>query len=130
MPSEVYKPSSAWKVVMAKLRWSFSLAKLMHSCSKEFVWKISNPKISRTPMKRPMVSPSALISPVRLLHALTRRTIQSKRPAYSAATKASRFFSAAFADMRLLRSSRAVFTRYEIIPLTSAWRSAPRSHAA
>ena len=43
-------PSSALKVVSVKFFWSFSLAKLMQSCSSELVSKISKPKMSSTPM--------------------------------------------------------------------------------
>ena len=44
------RPSSALKVVSVKFFCSFSLAKLMQSCSSELVSKISKPKMSSTPM--------------------------------------------------------------------------------
>ena len=51
-PSSLYTCSSAVKTVTRKNCCSFSLAKLMQSCSSELVGKHSNPKMSTAPMKK------------------------------------------------------------------------------
>mmetsp|Transcript_36423 Transcript_36423/g.87376 ORF Transcript_36423/g.87376 Transcript_36423/m.87376 type:complete len:201 (+) Transcript_36423:197-799(+) len=58
-PSSRWISSSALKTQRTKYCWSFSLAKLMHSCSSPLCSKISKPNISSSPMKaRP--SPKAV----------------------------------------------------------------------
>ena len=82
MPSASYSPSSAWKVVIVKLRCSFSLAKLMQSCSNELVSKISKPKMSSTPMNLPSADvPTEWRCSSSRPTELMRLTIQSKSPA-------------------------------------------------
>ena len=50
MPSFLYASSSARKTLSRKNFWSFSLVKLMQSCSNELTSKISKPKTSSSPM--------------------------------------------------------------------------------
>ena len=52
--------SCCWRKTSAlNCCWSFSLAKLMQSCSNEFVSKCSKPKMSRMPMNGEASFPSA-----------------------------------------------------------------------
>mmetsp|Transcript_26615 Transcript_26615/g.83277 ORF Transcript_26615/g.83277 Transcript_26615/m.83277 type:complete len:226 (-) Transcript_26615:285-962(-) len=88
-PSARYTASSFLNVSSLKSCCSFSFVKLMQSCSKEFVSKISNPKMSRMPMNRAPALPPAGRS-----DALMRSTSQSKRRSYTNLARASRFSSA------------------------------------
>mmetsp|Transcript_22740 Transcript_22740/g.72769 ORF Transcript_22740/g.72769 Transcript_22740/m.72769 type:complete len:262 (+) Transcript_22740:214-999(+) len=56
MPSSLYAFMVSAKTVLVKSACSFSLAKLMHSCSIEFFSKISKPKMSTIPMTFLMVA--------------------------------------------------------------------------
>eukprot|EP00962_Isochrysis_galbana_P059077 scaffold32493_cov118-Isochrysis_galbana.AAC.5 len=77
MPSFWYSARMDSKTASVNIRCSFSLAKLMHNCSSEFVGKHSKPKMSTAPMKKRPSSPE-------ISESLIASTTKSKRREYRA----------------------------------------------
>mmetsp|Transcript_3556 Transcript_3556/g.6894 ORF Transcript_3556/g.6894 Transcript_3556/m.6894 type:complete len:288 (+) Transcript_3556:2524-3387(+) len=124
-PSFSYSCASAWKICWLKQLCSASFVKLMSSCSKSFILKVSNPKISSTPIKG-----RSSREPFSDKETVTHFTSQSKRPMYTNLTTASRANFAPLASRFFTTSSPTVFTRCSVNTLSSFDALRPRSLAA
>ncbi len=118
-PSSLYCFSSPVKTVMRKNCCSFSLAKLMQSCSKELVSKNSKPYTSSSPMYRLQLAWSSTAE-------LIRATTKAKRRAYMILTIASRASAALYGVCGLtIVLPRAVIERVSRFVAMSAIPSSP-----